>query len=370
MQRIIVHGIAVALLTMNLSTAPAQSRSAVADSLEDQGFTILEEYSDGGVPSWRLRDSQGRRFSVSVMGRFTETHAEALEAMRDVIYEIDGLEIGRLRYVFEPDRADAVVIPAEFIIGGEDYEEYLPSGMQFEFDDAVRFDFRILVDNLAVRMNGQFVSEEQFLDRIQRAVENPGAYIQSQDPQFLAQQIVSLRERVDTREVIDAQQNRRDQEIVTQIDELSIQTEESLQEVVDRGDQALQEVVDRGDQAVERLETQIAELAEQQAQLMAEMADEFAARLQTVQSEKAELEEQFEALRRGSIVLASRTLFGSLRDVAPETILQVVQLRAAEPGLSQDEAQERVNADLPEDAETLHTKHVQAIYALYFNQYE
>ncbi len=359
MQRIIVHGIAVALLTMNLTTAPAQSRSAVADSLEDQGFTILEEYSDGGVPSWRLRDSQGRRFSVSVMGRFTETHAEALEAMREVIHEIDGLEIDRLRYVFEPDRADAVVIPAEFIIGGEDYEEYLPSGMQFEFDDAVRFDFRILVDNLAVRMNGQFVSEEQFLDRIQRAVENPGAYIQSQDPQFLAQQIVSLRERVDTREVIDAEQNRRDQEIVTQIDELATRSEQSLQDVVDRGDQA-----------VERLETQIAELAEQQVQLMAEMADEFEARLEDVQAEKAELEEQFEALRRGSIVLASRTLFGSLRDVDPETILQVVQLRAADPDLSQDEAQERVNADLPEDAESLHTKHVQAIYALYFNQYE
>ncbi|MFO8042231.1 MAG: hypothetical protein R6U25_03435 [Alkalispirochaeta sp.] len=359
MQRRIVYGIAVALLTMSLTTAPAQSRSAVADSLEDQGFTILEEYSDGGVPSWRLRDSQGRRFSVSVMGRFTERHAQALEAMREVIHEIDGLEIERLRYVFESDRADAVVIPAEFTIDGEDYEEYLPSGMQFEFDDAVRFDFRILVDNLAVRMNGQFVSEEQFLDRIQRAVENPGSYIQSQDPQFLAQQIGSLRERVDAREEADAEQNRRDQEIVAQIDELATRSEQSLQDVVDMGDRAVQ-----------RVETQIAELAEQQVQLMAEMADEFEARLDAVQAEKAELEEQFEALRRGSIVLASRTLFGSLRDVAPETILQVVQLRAADPDLSQDEVQERVNADLPEDAEPLHNKHVQAIYALYFNQYE
>lgn len=359
MQRKLVYGIAIALLALGLAAAPAQNRSAVANALEGQGFTILEEYSDGGVPSWRLRDGQGRRFSVSVMGRFSSAHAEALRAMREVIYEIDGLEIDRLRYVFESGRADAVVIPAEFVIDGADYVRYLPSGMQFEFDDAVRFDFRLLVDNLAVRMNGQFLSEEQFLNRIQRAVENPADYIQSQDPQFLAQQMVDLRQQMEQRVAVDADQNARDQEILSRVESLAQENEVALNDAVTR-------LTNMGEDAVDRMQEHIVELSEEHARLMAE----FEAQLQMVREEKAALEASFEALRRGSIILASRTLFGNLRDVDPEAILRVVEIRAAEPNITQDEVQERVNADLPDDAEPLHNKHIQAIYALYFNQYE
>ncbi|MEX2444605.1 MAG: hypothetical protein WD492_13440 [Alkalispirochaeta sp.] len=414
MQRRIVYGIAVALLTMGLVTAPAQSRSDVTNALEDEGYTVREEYSDGGVPSWRLSDSQDRRFSVSVMGRFSSAHAEALDAMREVIYEIDGLEIDRLRYVFESDRADAVVIPSEFLIDGADYVQYMPSGMQFEFDDAVRFDFRLLVDNLAVRMNGQFLSEAQFLDRIQRAVENPANYIQSQDPQYLAQQIVDLRQRMERRVAVDIEQNNRDESILSRVESLRRESENAITAVTEKNEQAVNRLQERneqalnrlqesgeqavnrlqesgeqavnrlqesgeqavnrlqesGEQAVNRLEAQISQLAEQQAHLMAEMAEQFEAQLQAVREEKAELQTEFEALRRGSIILAGRTLFGNLRDVDPEALLQVVQIRAANPQITQDEVQERVNADLPDDAEPLHNRHIQAIYALYFNQYE
>lgn len=409
MQRRKVYGIVIVLFAGVLMTAPAQNRSAVTDALEEEGYTALEEYFDGGVPSWRLRDDEGRRLSVSVMGRFSAVHAEALEAMQEVIHGIDGLEIDRLRYVFEPDRADAVVIPERFIIAGDDYVEYLPSGMQFEFDDAVRFDFRLLVDNLAVRMNGQFLSEAQFLDRIQRAVENPAAYIQSQDPQYLAQQIVDLRERLEERIAVDAEQNARDQQIVSRIESLADSREAALDAAVDEVERAvsrLQRVDNQLDrdvsQAVSRFERNVSQLdrdisrleramtqaeetiqeritvlTEQQTQRMREMAAAFEAQLLTLreehaalEAEKAALEAEFEALRQGSIILAGRTLFGNLRDVAPEAVVHVVQLRATNPEISQEEILDQVNADLPEDAEPLHTSHVQAIYALYFNQYE
>ncbi len=359
MQRRIGIGITVVLLAIGLTSLPAQNRSAVADALEDQGYQIIEEYTDGGAPSWRLRDDQDRRFSVTVIGSFSSTHATALEAMNEVIFEIDGLEIDRLRYVFDQDRADAVVIPDTFTVDGDDYVQYLPSGMQFEFDDAVRFDFRLLVDNLAVRINGQFVSEEQFLDRLQRAVENPANYIQSQDPQFLAQQLVNLRGRMEERVTVDAEQDVRDQEILSRVERLD-----------QEGEARLDELTRRGEQAVTRIEDLIAEVAEQQTALLTELAADFEGQLEVLREEKAALESEFESLRRGAIILASRNLFGSLREVAPESILQAVELRAADPELTADEVQEQVNGSLPEDAEPLHNKHIQAIFALYFNQYE
>jgi preprotein translocase subunit SecD len=158
------------------------------------------------------------------------------------------------------------------------------------------------------------------------------------------------------------------------VESLAQESEVALDSAVDQlttiGEQAVSRLEAMGERAVNRFEEQIADLEEQQARRMAEMTEAFETQLQALQEEKAQLQSEFEALRRGSIILASRTLFGNLRNVSPETILQAVQIRAADPSLTTDEVRDQVNADLPEEAEPLHNKHIQAIFALYFNEYE
>ena len=222
-----------------------------------------------------------------------------------MIYALDGLVIQRLRIVFDRDRANAVVIPSEFSIEGDDYVEYMPSGMQFSFQDGVAYDFRMLIDNLAVRINGQFFTNEQFFERIMRAVDNPAAYILSQDPQFLAV-------RLDEQQAL--------------IDDLMGQ---------------LNREVSRSTDAMGDLESRLIALTE-----------------------------QFETMRQGAVVLASRGVFGGFSEVDPETVVRVVELRVAEPGLPASEALTRVNDELPSGAAPLNRRHVQAIYAFYFNDYE
>jgi hypothetical protein len=358
MQRTKVVAVTILLAMIAVGSVAAQSTSRTRAALERAGYTVVSERSDGGLPTWDLRDAQGRSFSVSILGDFSPNRARALEALRDVIYGLDGLRIERLRYVFERDRVDAVVIPSRFIIRGTDYTRYLPSGMLFVFEDAVAYDFRLLVGNLAARMNGQFLSEEQFLDRIVRAVENPAAYIQSQDPQFLARRLDEERTRIDLLEVENAAQDERAAEMDGRIDRLTVRAEE----VVRDGARAL-EAVDG------RLSAELAELASHQERLQNDLAA-LTAEVETLTAEKTDLEAEVIALRRGSVILATQNLFGSLKVVDAETILRVVELRAADPALSQADALAQVNGELPEGTETLHKKHVQAIYALYFNQYE
>lgn len=356
--------IAVILVTGVVALAAAQNTAA---ALENAGYRVLTERSEGGMPTWDVEDEQGRRFAVSVLGNLTRDRRQALDAMHDVIYGLEGLEIQRLRFVFERDRADAVVIPSRYRIDGRDYVRFMPSGMQFRFDGSVAYDFRLLVDNLAVRINGQFLSEEQFVTRIQRAVANPAAYIQSQDPQFLARRLDEQQARIDANEFALSQQETRDEELTS-----------SLEDLETRAETAITEQVRRGERAIAQLDRELsAQIADGDAALRAFVEEQIAAvradqeeTAATLETELTDLREEFEAMRRGAIILASRNIFGNLKAVDPSVILQAVSLRAEDPDAPADEIVDQVNEGLAEDAEPLHGKHMQAIDAYYFNRYE
>lgn len=358
MQRTRIVTVTILLALIAIGSVAAQSTGRTRAALERAGYTVVAERSEGGLPTWDLRDAEGRTFSVSILGNFSSDRERALDALRDVIYNLDGLRIERLRYVFDRDRVDAVVVPSRFTIDGTDYTRYMPSGMLFVFEDAVAYDFRLLVGNLAARINGQFLSEEQFLARIVRAVANPAAYIQSQDPQFLARRLEEERGRIDVLEAEMAAQNEASAATDARIDPLA----ERAEDIVRDGARALASVD-------ERLSGEIVTLAAEQELLRSELLA-LTAELENLSQEKSDLEAEVIALRRGSVILATQNIFGSLKVVDPETILQVVELRAADPALSQADALAQVNGELPEGTEPLHKKHVQAIYALYFNQYE
>ncbi len=286
-----------------------QADDATASTLEDAGYRVVESRTESGLPTWDVVDDQGRPFSISLIGSLSQARVRAIGELRSVIYALDGLTIQRLRIVFDRDRANAVVIPSEFVIEGDDYVAYMPSGMQFLFQDGVAYDFRMLIDNLAVRINGQFFTNEQFFERIVRAVDNPAAYILSQDPQFLA----------------------------VRLDE-----QQSL---------------------IDDLQGQLNLEVSRNADAMADLENRLIA-------EVVALTEQFETMRQGAVVLASRGAFGGISEVDPETVVRVVELRIAEPNLPASEALSRVNDELPSDAARLSRRHVQAIYAFYFNDYE
>lgn len=308
------------------------------------------------MPVWDLQNAEGGRFSVHMIGRLTDDRLDAIESLETTAFSISGLQIERMRIVFDETRptearASAVVIPQRFEIAGRRYEEYMPSGMQFNYEDAPFFDFRMLVDNLAVRINGAYLTEEQFLERIQRAVRNPAAYIQSSDPQYLAAQLRELQRLVDMLEVAGRELTATDEELREEIAESRAAGMRKSEEIESEIDEVRSDIADVGED-------------------LTAFGVEVEEALDAIVTDNLSLTEQFEKMRQGSIVLASRNLFGSLKGVPPETVAAVVELREGNPGLSADDARSQVNASLGSGAQQLESKHVQAIYALFFNDYE
>lgn len=340
------------ILFVAFSVAAQSGDSRTRDRFESAGYTVVRTRTQGGMPVWDLQTDDGERFAVHMIGALTEQRLAAIDSLSEIVFAIDGLDIERMRIVFDENRGTAIVIPRRFSIDGTRYEEYMPSGMQFIYDEAPSFDFRMLVDNLAVRINGAYLTEEQFLARIERAVENPAAYIQSSDPQFLAQQIRELQRIVDVLEVETAA-------LREEGEASSARLESMIQREVARLEREGRQIIADGEAAIAETNARIDDLS-------AELTE----KIDGVSSDTMSLAEEFTKLRRGSIVLASRNLFGSLKELPPETIARVVELRAADPDLSADEARTQVNGYLGEGEQQLHGKHVQAIYALFFNDYE
>ena len=60
MQRIMKAILIVAMLTGSILQLTAQTNPEAA--FRAQGFTVSAERSEGGIPTWDLRDAQGREF--------------------------------------------------------------------------------------------------------------------------------------------------------------------------------------------------------------------------------------------------------------------------------------------------------------------
>jgi hypothetical protein len=346
------------LVFLTASIGAQTGDTVVRSELQAAGYRVTASRTQGGMPVWDLRTEEGLAFSLAMIGTFSDARAAGVESLLDVIQDIQGLTPDNVRIIFDGDRATAIVIPRRFVIDGDEYRSYMPSGMQFIYDDAPAYDFRMLVDNLAVRVNGAFLSERQFLDRIVRAVENPAAYIQSSDPQYLAQQIQEMQRLFDELSVRLAEHQ--NESALGDI-ELAGEIDEARQE----GAAALNTIVRQGRQAVAAAENRMDGIEDEVDTLRTETEENF----QSVIAESTVLADEFARMRQGSVILATRNIFGSLKEVDPDTVEQLVELRKNNPDLLPADALTRVNESLPEGEAPLHKKHVQAVYAFFFNDY-
>jgi hypothetical protein len=353
---LIMVGVALAL--------PAQTSTAVESALRRAGYTVQNPRTEGGLPTWDLRHDDGVSFSLSMAGGLTDVRIGALNTIRENVFTLAGLEIRRARVVFTDDRAVAIVIPRSYRIAGRDYADYLPSGMQFIVEDALFYDFRMLADNLALRINGQFIGEQQFADRIARAIDNPAGYIESTDPLFLSRRLDEQGTLIEDARAV----NQRQDASIDGLEEADREIIDQVERYVEIGEQAIFDIMRRAETNNRALREEIAALSERHEELV-QRHESLLQDYDDLQGYTRGLSGEFETLREGMVALEARRLFGSLRELNPEAVARVVELRRADSSLERDDALARVNDELPEDAEPLHKRHVQAIYALYFNDY-
>ena len=171
-----------------------------AIDLDDLGYDVIRSRPDGDLTLYEVRDSAGNELVVVYRGELSAGQGERLDRIVDQFFSFEYITLDELRVVFAEDRTEILAVPASFTYDGVQLARYMPAGMTFYFDNALEYDFRIRVENIFVRISGQLFDEQQFADRIARAVENPVAYMQTQDPQFIFQRFTELEERLSEQE--------------------------------------------------------------------------------------------------------------------------------------------------------------------------
>lgn len=174
--------------------------TATAVELSELGFEVIRTRPDGVRTAYEVRSPGGDALVVSYRGELSRSQGEILDRLVDTFFGFDYIQVSELRIVFTEARAEILLVPQRFRYENQDLAQYMPAGMQFFFGDFLEYDFRIRVDDLFLRINGQFTTEEQFADRLVRAVANPVAYLQTQDPQFVFERFREIEAIIETLE--------------------------------------------------------------------------------------------------------------------------------------------------------------------------
>jgi len=168
-----------------------------AADLSAKGLKLLSQSKEDGLTVLEMQDGKGNIFSVGSSRELSDAQVDTVAIIKDGFYAWKYLKIRSLKIIVSGNKADIVIIPESFVYKEFDFAEYLPAGMKFYFDAALEYDFRAFVQNLFLRIKGQFFTEEQFCEKLHGAFRNPAAYLQSQDPEFIVRRFDEVDRKID-----------------------------------------------------------------------------------------------------------------------------------------------------------------------------
>ena len=167
----------------------AAAGALISQDIESLGYNILSTGTDDGYNVITAEDpSSGLIFDLYYTD-FTQSQLYFLQEARKIVLSWKYIIPETLQIIFDPQVAEISVVPATFIYNEHDYAQYIPSTINFYFEDILEYDFRILVENITLRVRGPYFNEKQLADKLQNAVANPIAYIQSNDPEYIVRRL-------------------------------------------------------------------------------------------------------------------------------------------------------------------------------------
>jgi len=88
------------------------------------------------------------------------------------------------------------LIISELKIKQKEYVKYLPSGLLFENNKSLQYNFRLFVSKIFVRVSGYYSHERELLNKIAEAVADPRAYLRKRNPNYLHSQLMRFKQQV------------------------------------------------------------------------------------------------------------------------------------------------------------------------------
>lgn len=132
----------------------------------------------------KFQDLQKKEFSVIYTNNISQDQENKILKAREIFLKWPQLEIKQMIFTLSTATIEIWILPTSFETSFGDITPYMPSGMTFYFTDALFFDFRMKKEQFFFKMRGNYLSFENFISQIHKALENPFAYIRLYDPDY------------------------------------------------------------------------------------------------------------------------------------------------------------------------------------------
>jgi hypothetical protein len=307
----------LAMLVILFMSIGFSVNAQTSDRVSAVGLQLLDQRVEDGVQRFVLETEDGQRIDVrnDRVAELSEQQVAIVDLIATITGNLNTIDVERLTITFTGSVAEVALIPARFVHDGVNLLPNVPAGLRFQFDQVLEYDFRVRVGEFFIRLQGQYVDEEQFASRVVRAVRDPIAFLDSLRPEIVADRLNEL--------------DSRTEDLVGMVEELQA------------------DIVRLSDE--NRVLSDALEQMERQNELLL-----------------AERDQQLEVLRTGVLAVANQSFFGRLRGIDPELVAAVVSIKEANPALTQDE----VGSALSEQGISASGSEVAAVLAVYFGEVE
>ncbi len=129
-------------------------------------------------------------FTVRSDANISDKNGEIILKLNKELRSWKYINTEKIDFVVLKGKVQAVVIPSSYSYQNINILEHLPAGMLFSFDEGLRYNFRITVQNIFIRIKGRFINEVLLSEKILKAIKDPVAYLTTYNPRYMLKKIM------------------------------------------------------------------------------------------------------------------------------------------------------------------------------------
>ena len=168
--------------------------NAMAYDWNSGGYTMVNTGSEGEENFLNVKDSSGVDIKIRYTGELAETWPDKIKELDQKFQDWKYMKPQRIEFLVVGNSVEILILPSSFKYGEMDFMPYIPAGMTFIYDYALRYNFRVTRNEIFLRLNDKFIDEESFCKRMKEAVDDPIGYLKKREPEYFLQKLNELEE--------------------------------------------------------------------------------------------------------------------------------------------------------------------------------
>lgn len=193
--------ITMAVVLTAIMVFKPESATVYAMDWTVRGANVTDKKEDGSRTILTLKDRQNHVFKVTYQDEaMAGKLAEKIIRYKDEFYSWRQIRLKEVSFVVSPNFLEIIIIPSEIIHNKDNLAGAIPAGITMTYyleKDVLRYDFRIMKDNLLMRIPGDYRNEDEMVAKLTYAYDNPLIYLRRGDPEALRQEIEELNDKLE-----------------------------------------------------------------------------------------------------------------------------------------------------------------------------